>query len=90
VGLARHDSSRPPHPLPPNPVAIIASGAWDPRPSPEEPTEIDEWDEALRRGGTRALVDLFKLEDTGVMRREALAIPTARAFLDHWFARRVW
>ena len=27
---------------------------------PEEPTETDEWDEALRHGGTSALVDLFK------------------------------
>ena len=42
--------------------AIVASGAWDPRPEPEEPTETDEWDEALRHGGTSALVDLFKIE----------------------------
>jgi hypothetical protein len=50
--------------------AIVASGAWDPRPSPEEPTEIDEWDEALRQGGTRALVDRFKLDDGEAFDRE--------------------
>jgi pimeloyl-ACP methyl ester carboxylesterase len=43
--------------------AIVTSGAWDPRPAPEEPTESDEWVEALRRGGTSALVDRFKIED---------------------------
>ena len=43
--------------------AIVASGSWDPRPEPEKPAETDEWDEALRRGGTSALVDLFKIED---------------------------
>ena len=42
--------------------AIVASGAWDPRPEPEEPTETDEWAEALRHGGTSALVDRFKIE----------------------------
>ena len=42
--------------------AIVASGAWDPRPQPEEPTETDEWAEALRHGGTSALVDRFKTE----------------------------
>jgi pimeloyl-ACP methyl ester carboxylesterase len=153
--------------------AIVVSGAWDPRPEPEEPTEIDEWDQALRDGGTRALVDCFKREDGEAFDREfppwaravtlradpaallaahapelwaegiadkdlrsfpvpalliagehddpdddaanvaelipngqrlrlpglghggscaasALVIPTARAFLDRWFARRVW
>ncbi len=43
--------------------AIVTSGAWDPRPEPEEPTETDALDEALRHGGTRALVDLFKVND---------------------------
>jgi pimeloyl-ACP methyl ester carboxylesterase len=43
--------------------AIVASGSWDPRPPPEEPTEPDEWLEVLRRGGTEALVELFKVED---------------------------
>lgn len=43
--------------------AIVASGSWDPRPASEEPTETDEWAEALRRGGTSALVDRFKIED---------------------------
>ncbi len=42
--------------------AIVASGAWDPRPEPEEPTETDEWAEALRHGGTSALVDRFKID----------------------------
>jgi pimeloyl-ACP methyl ester carboxylesterase len=42
--------------------AIVASGAWDPQPEPEEPTETDEWVEALRHGGTSALVDRFKIE----------------------------
>jgi pimeloyl-ACP methyl ester carboxylesterase len=50
--------------------AIIASGAWDPRPSLEEPTGIDEWDKALRDGGTRALVDLFRSEDGEAFDRE--------------------
>lgn len=43
-------------------AAIVASGAWDPRPEPEPSTEIDEWAEALRRGGTSALVDQFKVQ----------------------------
>ena len=43
-------------------AAIVASGAWDPRPEPEEPTETDAWAEALRDGGTSALVDRFKIE----------------------------
>lgn len=43
--------------------AIVTSGSWDPRPPPQEPTETDEWLEALRHGGTSALVDLFKSED---------------------------
>jgi len=50
--------------------AIVVSGAWDPRPEPEEPTGIDEWDQALRDGGTRALVDRFKIEDGEAFDRE--------------------
>jgi len=42
---------------------MVSSGSWDPRPLHEEPTEPDEWDEAVRNGGTSALVDLFKNED---------------------------
>jgi pimeloyl-ACP methyl ester carboxylesterase len=44
-------------------LAIVTSGSWDPRPPPQEPTGTDEWLEALRHGGTSALVDLFKIED---------------------------
>jgi pimeloyl-ACP methyl ester carboxylesterase len=40
--------------------AIVTTGSWDPRPEPKEPTETDEWDEALRSGGTSALIDRFK------------------------------
>jgi pimeloyl-ACP methyl ester carboxylesterase len=43
--------------------AIATSGSWDPRPPEEEPTEPDEYDDAIRRGGMRALVDLFRIED---------------------------
>ena len=50
--------------------AIVVSGAWYPRPEPEEPTGIDEWDQALRDGGTRALVDRFKIEDGEAFDRE--------------------
>jgi pimeloyl-ACP methyl ester carboxylesterase len=42
--------------------AIVTSGAWDPQPAPEAPTETDEWAEALRRGGTKALVEQLKIE----------------------------
>ena len=42
--------------------AIVTSGFWDPRPLPATPGEIDGWDEALRRGGTSALVDRFKID----------------------------
>jgi pimeloyl-ACP methyl ester carboxylesterase len=48
--------------------AIISSGSWDPR--PEEPTETDEWVEALRHGGPSALVDLFRIEDGDAFDRE--------------------
>jgi pimeloyl-ACP methyl ester carboxylesterase len=50
--------------------AIVTSGAWDPRPRPEEPTEPNEYDEALRRGGTSELVDLFRIEDGAAFDRE--------------------
>ena len=50
--------------------AIVSSGMWDPRPRPERPTEIDEWSEALRHGGTSALVDRFKIEMGETFERE--------------------
>ena len=50
--------------------AIVSSGSWDPRPDPEEPTGTDEWSEALRRGGTSALVDQFKTQDREPFDRE--------------------
>jgi pimeloyl-ACP methyl ester carboxylesterase len=43
-------------------AAIVTSGAWDPRPEPEDMTEIDEWIEALRHGGTSALIERFRVE----------------------------
>ncbi len=49
--------------------AIVSSGSWDPRPEPEEPAE-SEWNVTLRRGGTRALVDLFEIEDGDAFDRE--------------------
>jgi pimeloyl-ACP methyl ester carboxylesterase len=51
-------------------AAIVTTGAWDPRPEPEDPTETDEWAEALRRGGTNALVDRFMIEDGEAFDRE--------------------
>jgi pimeloyl-ACP methyl ester carboxylesterase len=50
--------------------AIVASGMWDPRPLPQSPTETDEWNEALRRGGTSALVDRFKMDLGETFERE--------------------
>lgn len=50
--------------------AIVCSGAWDPRAATEPPSEPDEWDEALRRGGTSALVEQFELEDAAAFDRE--------------------
>ena len=50
--------------------AIVSSGSWDPRPQPEEPTEPDVWDQAVRDGGTSALVDLFEVEDGDSFDRE--------------------
>lgn len=47
---------------PPRIPAIVTSGSWDPRPEPEEPSETHPWMDALRHGGTSALVDLFKIE----------------------------
>jgi pimeloyl-ACP methyl ester carboxylesterase len=55
----------------------LASGAWDPQPEPEELTETDEWVEALRRGGTSALVDRFKIDMGETFDREFP--PCARA-----------
>ena len=55
--------------------AIVASGAWDPQPEPEELTETDGWVEALRRGGTSALVDRFKIDMGETFDRE---FPPAR------------
>ena len=49
--------------------AIVTSGAWDPRPEPEAPTN-HPFDEALRRGGTRALVDTYKLDMGDTLDRE--------------------
>ena len=49
---------------------MVSSGSWDPRPPHEQPAETDEWDEALRDGGTRALVDLFRIEDGDAFDRE--------------------
>jgi pimeloyl-ACP methyl ester carboxylesterase len=43
--------------------AIVTTGAWDPRPGPEPSAGMEECNEALRRGGTRALVELFKVID---------------------------
>jgi pimeloyl-ACP methyl ester carboxylesterase len=43
-------------------VAIVASGAWDPRPEPDAPTETDEWAEALKQDGVKGLVDRFRIE----------------------------
>ncbi len=43
-------------------AAIVASGAWDPQPEPEVPTETDEWAEALKRDGVSGLVNRFRIE----------------------------
>jgi pimeloyl-ACP methyl ester carboxylesterase len=51
-------------------AAIVATGAWDPQPEPEVSMEIDEWAEALRRGGTSGLLDLFKIQDGDAHDRE--------------------
>ena len=65
VDLRGHGASDKPH----GPPALNGSRRWCPRdrgtrdPFHEEPTEPDEWDEAVRNGGTSALVDLFKNED---------------------------
>lgn len=51
--------------------AIVASGSWDPRPELAEPDgEPDAWVEALRHGGTSALVDRFKLDAGKTFDRE--------------------
>ena len=51
-------------------AAIVTSGFWDPRPPPEKPAEIDGWDEALRHGGTSALLDRFKIDMGATFDRE--------------------
>jgi pimeloyl-ACP methyl ester carboxylesterase len=51
-------------------AAIVTSGAWDPRPVPELATETDEWSDALRNGGTGALVDRFKIDMAETFDRE--------------------
>lgn len=43
--------------------AIVISGAWDPRPSSELPTERPDWFNALVRGGTRALLEQYRIGD---------------------------
>ena len=50
--------------------AIVATGSWNPRPDLEMPTDTNEREEALRRGGTRALVDLFEITDGDSFDRE--------------------
>lgn len=53
--------------------ALIATGAWDPRPETydEEWKEFDEgWLEALRRSGTQGLLDEFKQEERDAFLRE--------------------
>ena len=50
--------------------AIVASGSWDPRPDVEMPTDMNERSAALRRGGTRALLDLFEMDDGDTFDRE--------------------
>ncbi|MGH2631688.1 MAG: alpha/beta fold hydrolase [Actinomycetota bacterium] len=49
--------------------AIVITGEWDPRPRPE-PTEVDPYNEAIRRGGMGALVDRFKIDDGAAYERE--------------------
>lgn len=51
-------------------TAIVASGAWDPRPTPEVSTETDVLAEALSRGGTNALVEQLKIEMGETLDRE--------------------
>ena len=51
-------------------AAIVTSGFWDPRPPPEKLAEIDGWDEALRHGGTSALLDRFKIDMGETLDRE--------------------
>jgi pimeloyl-ACP methyl ester carboxylesterase len=51
-------------------AAIVTSGLWDPRPLPDKPTEIDEWEEALRHGGTSELVDRFRIDVGDSFERE--------------------
>jgi pimeloyl-ACP methyl ester carboxylesterase len=57
--------------------AMVSSASWDPRPLHEEPTEPDEWDEAVRNGGTSALVACSRTR-TGAAARAA--VQQARGF----------
>lgn len=41
--------------------AIVTTGAWDPR-ADEYSGETDEWSDALRYGGSKALVDRFRVD----------------------------
>ena len=52
--------------------AIVTSGAWDPRPGTDEDWESFDkgWGEALRRGGTEALIEVFRQEDGETFPRE--------------------
>ena len=49
--------------------AIVTTGEWDPRPVSDW-SGMEEFNDALRRGGTRALVELFKVIDGGDHDRE--------------------
>ncbi len=51
-------------------LAMVTSGEWDPRYGRQEQTEPDRWNEALRDGGTRALVDRFRIEWGEIFDRE--------------------
>jgi pimeloyl-ACP methyl ester carboxylesterase len=51
-------------------AAIISSGSWDPRPDPNDEVEVNDWDEALRQGGMRALLDVFESEFGDAFDRE--------------------
>jgi pimeloyl-ACP methyl ester carboxylesterase len=45
-------------------AALISGGAWDPRPATDEEWEaIDQWPEAVRRGGMQGLLDLIEEEE---------------------------
>jgi len=50
-------------------VAIVTSGAWDPRPDVDD-SEPHQEVEALRRGGTKALIEWWRSEDEERFDRE--------------------